>query len=58
MPGSDDLWRGLLLCLEDAAGGRISVLDLESVPRLTSSTLATGPMEKLVREVLQQVSPA
>ena len=56
--GSDDLWRGLLVRLEGAAGGNVSILDLESVPGITSSPLAKAPMEKLVREVLRRVSPA
>ena len=55
IPGSDNLWRGLLVRLEDAAGGKVSILDLESVPGVASSPLAKGPMEKLVREVLQRV---
>ena len=54
----DDLWRGLLVRLEDAAVGKVSVLDLQSVPGITSSPLATGSMQKLVREVLQRVSSA
>lgn len=56
--GSDELWRGLLVRLEGAAGGTDSILDLGSVPGVTSSPLANGPMEKLVREVLQRVSSA
>ena len=56
--GSDDLWRSLLLRLEDATGGKVSVLGLESVPGIASSHLADGPMGKLVREVLRRVSSA
>ena len=56
--GSDDNWRDLLARLEDAVGGKASVLDLESVPGITNSRLVKGPMEKLVKEVLQRVSSA
>ena len=57
-PGSDDSWGGLLVRLKDAAGGKVSDLDLdlESLPGVTSSPLANGPMQKLVREVWQRVS--
>ena len=55
---SDDLWRDLLARLEDAAGGKASALDLDSVPGITSSHLIKGPMEELVKEVLQGVSSA
>ena len=54
--GSEELWRGLLARLEEAAGGNVSILDLESVPGVTGSSLANGPMEMLVKEVLQRVS--
>ena len=57
-PGSHENWRGLLGRLEDAAGGKASVLDFESVPGITSFRLIKGPMGKLVKEVLERVSPA
>ena len=58
LAGSEELWPGLLARLEDAAAGKPSSLDVESVPGITSSSLTKGPMEKLVRAVLQQVSSA
>ena len=58
LAGSGELWRGLLARLEDAAAGMPAALDLESVPGITSSPLANGPMEKLVRGVLHRVSSA
>ena len=55
---SEDLWRGLLVSLGDAAAGEQSSLDLESVPGTVIAPLTNGTMERLVEEVLRRVSLA